>query len=189
VREQQAIEGTVEVTAEQKLPGVFRITARVVNDVQMDPSLIKERDAALMRALVSTHIVLTLADGDFASQTDPPPGLEPIVSECSNIGCWPVLVGEENDRRTMLASPIILYDYPKLAPQSPGDLFDGTEIDEILTLRIMTLTDDEKRQVAAVDHRAADMLARTENLAREQLMNLHGTVRTLQPAVCEEQHG
>ncbi len=41
-------------------------------------------------------------------------------------------------------SPIILYDYPQIAPESAGDFFDSTEMDEMLTLRIMTLTDDEK---------------------------------------------
>ena len=34
----------------------------------------------------------------------------------------------------MLSAPIILYDYPQIAPESPGDLFDLTEIDELLTL-------------------------------------------------------
>jgi hypothetical protein len=60
------------------------------------------------------------------------------VADCKNIGTWPVLVGEEGQCDTMLSSPIILYDYPKIAPESAGDLFDGTEIDEILSLRIMT---------------------------------------------------
>ena len=49
-----------------------------------------------------------------------------------------MLVGEEGERDTMLSSPIILYDYPQIAPESPGSLFDGTEIDEILSLRILT---------------------------------------------------
>ena len=81
----------------------------------------------------------------------------------------------------MLSAPIILYDYPQIAPESPGDLFDSTEIDEILTLRILTLTDDEKQAMAAVDERARALLERTESMAREQLMGLHGTVRGLRP--------
>jgi len=95
--------------------------------------------------------------------------------------------GSEQD--TMLASPIILYDYPQLAPESPGDLFDSTEIDEILTLRILTLTDEEKRAAASLDPRARDLLERTESLAREQLMNLHGTIRGLRPAAQEQANG
>jgi len=62
----------------------------------------------------------------------------------------------------MLASPIILYDYPQIAPESPGDLFDGTEIDEILALRIMTMTDDEKREMRNTDVRARRILERTK---------------------------
>ena len=81
----------------------------------------------------------------------------------------------------MLSAPIILYDYPQIAPESPGDLFDSTEIDEILTLRILTLTDDEKRAMASVDERARALLERTESMTREQLMGLHGTVRSLRP--------
>ena len=69
----------------------------------------------------------------------------------------------------MLSSPIILYDYPQVSPESPGDLFDSTEIDEILTLRILTLSDEEKRAVASVDAHAGDLLSRTESLAREQV--------------------
>ena len=79
----------------------------------------------------------------------------------------------------MLSSPIILYDYPQLAPESAGDLFDGTEIDEILSLRILTLTDDEKEQVRASDERARAMLDRTENLPPEVWERLHGAVRGL----------
>ena len=69
-------------------------------------------------------------------------------------GVLTVLVGAQGERDTLLASPIILYDYPEIAPESPGDLFDGTEIDEILTLRILAMTDEEKREMAAVDERA-----------------------------------
>ena len=74
----------------------------------------------------------------------------------------------------MLSSPIILYDYPQIAPESPGDLFDGTEIDEILTLRILTMTDREKREMRHTDERVRRLLERTESLPPEQLINLHG---------------
>jgi len=81
----------------------------------------------------------------------------------------------------VLSSPIILYDYPQIAPESAGDLFDGTEIDEILSLRIMTLTDDEKREMSQSDERARQMLERTESMPVEQLMKLHGVLRGLRP--------
>jgi hypothetical protein len=104
--------------------------------------------------------------------------MEVHLAGCKNAGAWPVLVGDPGVDGTMLAAPIILYDYPKIAAESPGDLFDGTEIDEILTLRVMTLTDEEKRDVASVDTRAREMLQRTEKLARGQLMSLHGSMRS-----------
>jgi hypothetical protein len=98
-----------------------------------------------------------------------------------NVGVWPVLAGEAGNKFTMLSSPIILYDYPQVAPESPGNLFDGGEIDEILTLRILTMTDEEKGEMAAVDGRARDLLARTESLSGEEMSRLHGAMRTLRP--------
>jgi hypothetical protein len=110
---------------------------------------------------------------------DPPARWRGAAKGCRNLGTWPVLVGSEGEKSTVLSAPIILYDYPEVAPESPGDFFDGTEIDEMLTLRIMTLTEEEKRQMAAVDDRTGDLLRRTEALAREQLLGLHGTIRGL----------
>jgi hypothetical protein len=107
--------------------------------------------------------------------------MKEFVGSCKNVGTWPVLVGEEGDRDTLLSSPIILYDYPQIAPESAGDLFDGTEIDEILSLRIMTLTDEEKREMSQSDERARQMLERTEAMPVEHLMKLHGVLRGLRP--------
>ena len=120
---------------------------------------------------------------------DPPEHWREAAAGCRNVGTWPVLVGEEEQKDTMLSAPIILYDYPRVAPESPGDLFDCTEIDEILTLRILTLTEDEKREMSAVDGRARALLERTEALAREQLLGLHGAVRGLRPLRREGDHG
>ena len=176
VRVQQRIDGAVEVSAERKADGVYQFTARVVNESPLEGAT-DDRDAALMRALASTHMILGVRGGAFASPTDPPPPLRELAAACQNVGCWPVLVGQPGQTDTLLVSPIILYDYPQVAPESPGDLFDGCEIDEILTLRILTMTDDEKRQATAIDPMAAEMLARTEALARDQMMNLHGALR------------
>jgi hydrogenase maturation protease len=96
------------------------------------------------------------------------------------------MVGEEGERGVMLSSPIILYDYPQIAPESAGELFDGTEIDEILTLRIMTLTDEEKREMRGADERARRILERTEMLPAEQLMKMHGAMRSVPPRKEEE---
>ena len=108
-----------------------------------------------------------------------PSDLKNLAASCENVGAWPVLVGAVGQRDTMLASPIILYDYPQIAPESPGDLFDGTEIDEILALRIMTMTEDEKREMRMTDDRARKILERTEALPVQHLAKLHGTLREL----------
>ena len=138
-------------------------------------------------SLASTHTVLGVQDGRFVSLLAPPEPLGDLAANCKNVGTFPVLVGEEGQCDTLLSSPIILYDYPQIAPESAGDLFDGTEIDEILSLRIMTLTDDEKREMSQSDDRARAMLERTETMPVEQLMKLHGVLRGLRPLKEETQ--
>ena len=120
-----------------------------------------------------------MAEGQFVSLMDPPDGLRPLAAGCQNVGTWPVLVGDERRREFMLSSPIILYDFPQIAPESAGDLYDGTEVDEILTLRIQTLTDEEKREMRELDDRSRAILERTESLPSEQLAKMHGAVRGL----------
>jgi hydrogenase maturation protease len=189
VRRQQAIEGLIEIGVTQKADDLRKVTLKILNRTDLDVAQNSGRDDALMRTLVSMHVMLGVGGGELISLTDAPDKWQTAAAECKNIGLWPVLIGTGAEYDTMLASPIILYDYPQLAPESPGDLFDSTEIDEILTLRILTLTDEEKRSAASVDPRARDLLARTESLAREQLMNLHGTMRGVAPARQEQGHG
>ena len=109
---------------------------------------------ALRRSLVGAHTLLAVRDGALRLAARSAAGARPRPRRCANLHTWPVLVGTEGSGDVVLSSPIILYDYPAIAPESPGDLCDGTEIDEILTLRIMTLTDDEKREARATDARA-----------------------------------
>jgi hypothetical protein len=71
-----------------------------------------------------------------------------------------------------------LYDYPAVAPESAGPLFDATEIDEILTLRVMTLTDEEKAAARATTRIAAAIIDRCDNLSPEELQRLHGICAT-----------
>jgi hypothetical protein len=186
VRKQESIEGTIEVSAERVGDNLFKATARILNRASLEDAHSSSRDEALMRSLLSTHTILGLHDGEFVSLLDPPEALRDQARACENIGAWPVLVGEAGERDCMLSSPIILYDYPEIAPESPGDLFDGTEIDEILTLRIMTLTDEEKRAMRGVDERARRILERTETMPVEQMMKMHGAMRSLRSAEEEE---
>ena len=92
-----------------------------------------------------------------------------------------MLVGDGDDR-VMLSSPIILYDHPAVAPESHGDLFDATEIDEILALRVLTLTDEEKAEARGTDPRAAAIVDRIDDMAPEVWERLHGTLRAVAPA-------
>ncbi len=173
IREQHAVSGAVELSAECAADSLYKVTVRVRNDTPLPDALRGDRDAALLRALASMHAILGILDGEFLSMIDPPDAWREIAAGCRNIGTWPVLVGEPEARDTMLSAPIILYDYPQVAPESPGDMFDATEIDEILTLRILTLTEDEKRAMSDVDDRARALLERTESLARAA----HGAAR------------
>lgn len=179
VRQQQAVEGAIEVTAERAAEDAFKITIRILNLTPFEDAGQKSRDEALMRSFVSTHTILSVRDGEFVSLLDPPDALSEAASLCRNTGTYPVLAGEEGTRDCMLSSPIILYDYPQIAPESAGELFDGTEIDEILTLRIMTLTDEEKHEMRGADERARQILERTETLPAEQLMKMHGAMKSL----------
>ena len=176
---QELIKATVELESQHAGPGLWKLTLRVSNETPLEPL---EAHAALMRSMASTHAVLTLRGGEFVSLLNPPEQYRDRAAACRNIGVWPVLVGENDERDTMLASPIILYDYPQVAPESPGDFFDSTEMDEMLTLRVLTLTDEEKREMREGDERARQILERTEALAPEQLMKLHGALRSLRPA-------
>jgi hypothetical protein len=176
VREKETVTGTIELSASVVAENVFRVRVRIRNRTPC-PKQQNSREQIALRSLASTHMIFGVDCGSFVSLTDPPPGLCEAARACQNTGGWPVLVGEEGATDTVLFSPIILSDYPQIAPESPGDFFDGTEIDEMLTLRILTLTDEEKRAMAAVDSRAGELLARTEARAREHLLSLHGTVR------------
>jgi hydrogenase maturation protease len=179
-RRQEAIEGKVTLSTERMGEHLFKLRIHLRN-VTPTESAAQNRDRALMHSLVSTHMVLGVRDGEFVSLLEPPEELQELAAQCQNVGVWPVLVGEPGQRDTMLASPIILYDYPQIAPESAGDLFDGTEIDEILSLRIMTLTDEEKREIRQSDDRARQILDRTEAMPAEQFMKLHGALRGLRP--------
>jgi hypothetical protein len=158
----------------------WRVRVRCENETACaDPA--QPRDTALRSALVGLHLLFEVEQGAFVSLADPPDWARDAASACENARVWPVLAGAEGDRTLLLAAPIILSDHPEVAPESPGDLFDATEIDEILSLRTMTLTDAEKREARATDPRAAQIIDRCDHLSPELLDRLHGAVRSLRP--------
>jgi hypothetical protein len=155
-----------------------RVTCVVTNTSPFDGSA---RDEALRRTFLACHVVLRARDGEFVSALDPPETLRDAADACRSEGLWPVLVGVEPDRTTMFASPMILDDYPHVAPESPGDHFDGGEIDELLVHSIRALTDEEHREIRETDPRARELLERALALAPGEVARLHGAVRDQHP--------
>jgi hypothetical protein len=182
IREWKAVNGSVEIRSLNCHDEVVRLTVQVDNLTENDPTVpfsSATREDTLLHSLVSAHTILGTENGEFLSLLEPPTGFEDSVAQCHNLGTWPVLATGTAD--AMLSSPIILYDHPQIAPESAGNLFDSTEIDEILSLRILTLTEEEKREMRQSDDRTRGILERTENMPEEQFMKLHGILRGLKP--------
>lgn len=176
------LETTIAQPREQSLGSA----ALSFHSAPLSPNLhkltVKLRNTGETETLISAHAVISVAEGALVSATDPPPEFADAAAQCVNAGVWPVLIGAAGARDTILAAPIILPDYPEVAPESAGDLCDATEIEEILTLRILTLTEEEKAEVRASESRARQILERAETLPTEHLLKLHGTIRGLAPA-------
>ena len=172
VRTRRALHGRLDISAE--LDGdLLRISIEVRNTA----SPAADKDDAIATSTIGTHLLLSVADGEFVSLLEPPDSAAPAVSRCSHHRCFPVLAGPPGEMSLVLVSPIILYDHPEIAEQSKGALYDSTEIDEILTLRIMTMTDEEKAQARATDPLAAQIIDRCDTMSPEAMLDLHGVLR------------
>jgi hypothetical protein len=179
VRRRERVSGIVSVQA-GPLPGPWsaaRLRVRVDNHSAPDP-VPRTRDEALPTALVAAHLIIGVEGGQFVSMIDPPEWARQEVEACQNLGCWPVLAGPGGGRQVMLSTPIIMYDHPEVAEESPGELYDGTEIDEILILRTLALSDAEKQEARATDPRAAALIDRVEALDAADFDRMHGTIRS-----------
>ncbi|MCC2274483.1 hypothetical protein LKL35_03390 [Streptomyces sp. ET3-23] len=182
VRERLPLRATARLQAEELdgARGLFLLRLRTENTGAAGP--LSTRTEALRHALIATHSILGGDGLCFLSLLDPPRWARPYTARCRNLHTFPVLAGEPGSCEVVLSSPIILHDHPQVAPESPGDLHDAAEIDEILTLRTLLLTDAEKREARATDRRAADILDRVEAMPPEILARLHGAIRSLAPA-------
>lgn len=176
-RTQHEVRGIIQASARKIRDNVWKLTIDVINTGSRTFE-VRNRDEALLRSMLTAHCIVSSVGGEFVSLLDPPDDLQEVAASCVNVGNLPVLVGENGERDVVLCSPILLYDYPQIAPESLGDFFDATEMDEMLTLRVMTLSDEEKKEMAA-DGRMRELLERTEQSAREQLIRTHGTIRGL----------
>ena len=181
VRTRWALTGTVQLTPRAGLDARLTVlTLRVANETVWAPGAVAgwtARDVAARRSFVGTHLLLAAEGCRFLSLLDGPSWAEADASSCLQHRCWPVLIAADDGSDAVLVAPIILGDHPTIAPESAGDLFDATEIDEILTLRVMTMTEAEKAEARGTDPRAAAILARCDTMSDDALSRLHGTRR------------
>jgi hypothetical protein len=179
VRELVPVDATVRVTATPVSGGspYLKVAVTVANTTAWDDGDMA-RAGAIASSLVAVHTMLAADGATFVSLLDPPDDVAEVARGCRSDGTYPVLVGDET---VVLSSPIILYDHPEVAEQSPGDLFDLTEIDEILALRVMTLTDAEKAEARGTDARSAGIIDRCDTLSPESMSRLHGQMRPVEP--------
>jgi hypothetical protein len=186
IRTQNTLEIEAQVHIEDLRDGLHKLRVQILNVTPCDEVANRSREEAMLFSLASSHLILKIQNGAFVSLLDSPPEYADAAEKCESVGTYPVLVGNDGDRTVMLSSPVILYDYPKIAPESAGNLFDGTEIDEILTLRILALTDAEKAEMRQGDERARRMLERIE-ANPEHLANLHGAIRSIDKVESSDQ--
>ncbi|MEZ0050564.1 hypothetical protein ABIA30_001562 [Mycobacterium sp. MAA66] len=172
VRTREELHAELTVRSEPD-DGLLRVSLEVRNTAATPT----DKNIAIARSLIGTHLIMEVTGGEFVSLLEPPDSAAGAVSRCRQHRCFPVLAGAPGNTTLMLVSPIILYDHPQIAEQSDGALFDSTEIDEILTLRVMTMTDEEKAQARATDPRAAQIINRCDAMSPEALLNLHGVLR------------
>jgi hypothetical protein len=180
VRQRWTVAATINARLEP-IAGLYRLSVSIDNQEPVDG--LAGKDDAVRRSLLGTHMIIESHDPQvaFVSVIDPPDYAQEAAQQCIQHRCWPVLAGEPGEASAVLGSPIILYDYPEIAGESTGSLFDATEIDEILMLRVLTMTDAEKAEARATDPKAAEIIDRCDAMSPEDLMRLHGTFRDPDP--------
>jgi hypothetical protein len=176
VRRRRALRGEVTLGSTAADGGLLRLRVSVANTAGPSTGP-PDRQEAVAKSFIGAHVLLALQGADFVSLLDPPGRASAAAASCTQHRCWPVLAGPEGQTDVLLLSPIILYDHPAVAPESSVALFDSTEIDEILTLRVLTLTDEEKAEARATDPRAAAIIDQCEAMSPEELQQLHGILR------------
>ena len=159
----------VRLGAEPLERGVFEVTLRVENRTACAEG--QDRAGALAHSLLSTHPLVRVSGGRFRSPLERP---RPCVNT------FPVLATPADD--AVLGAAIVLPDHPQIAPESRGDLFDSTEIEEALLLHVQTLTDAEREQIGRADPAVAEMVARAAAATPDDILALHGRVTLRDPA-------
>jgi hypothetical protein len=186
IRTRAAISAELDIAVERDddVAGLYRVSVTVRNT----GAAVADKDTAIATSLIGTHVIAEVVGGEFISLLEPPDSAAGSVSRLIQHRCFPVLAGRPGERDLLLISPIILYDHPEIAEQSEGALYDSTEIDEILTLRVMTMTDEEKAQARATDPLAAAIIDRCDSMSPEAMQQLHGILRNPHAPVSGLEH-
>jgi len=158
------LRGEIALDVEEVEPGLRRVTLRIENRT---PFAGGTRAEALEHALISTHPLLRVRGGTFVSPLEAP--------SCTNVNTWPVLAADDDS--AILGAAIVLPDHPQLAPESRGNLFDNTEIEEALLLHVHALSDAEREEIAAGDPAVREMVERALTSTPDEIMRLHGMMR------------
>ncbi len=161
--EADGLRGLATLELEPSEPARVRLRVRNLTEVPAGLS----RSEALTRSLVSTHAVLRAPGARFVSPLE--------AGGCENVNTWPVLVGADDD--ALLAAAIVLPDHPRIAPESLGNLFDGTEIEEALLLHVHALSDAEREAIGEQDGPVRELVARASSTSAEEIARLHGALR------------
>lgn len=172
------VRGAVRMAAQRFDETLVRVTFDVRNETAVAAGL--DRAEALRFSLLSTQLLARVRDGRFLSPVAPPPEAAAAVMACAAVNTFPVLASDADD--ALLGAAIALPDHPQLAPESGGDLFDATEIEEALLLHVLALSDDEREQAAAHDPAVRAMLARAVSATPAEIVALHGRVTVRDPA-------
>jgi hypothetical protein len=183
--EERVLTVSLEYSVKKLEDTLYRIAVKVANESPLAADPVVARREAQASAFTSAHLLMAARDGAFVSLLDPPAQYSAAAQACANRGVYPVLAAPEGNRHLMLCAPIILYDHPQIAPESPGDFFDSTEMDEMLVLRVLTLTETEKQEMRLSDPHARAILERVEQFADRGLLSVHGATHSVTPSAGE----
>ena len=160
--EVDGLRGRVRMAAFAAGPDRWVATLCVHNTTDVAADL--DRAAALRASLLSTHPLLCLSGGRFVSPLE--------AEDCDSVNTFPVLATASDD--ALVGATIVLPDHPQIAPESRGDLFDGTEIEEALLLHVLALSDGEREAIACDDPAVRAMVERAAAATPEDIAALHG---------------
>ena len=174
-----AVRGRLRLRAEPAGDGLARVAICVKNETPCAADA--DRATALRAALLSTHPLLRVTGGRFVSPLERAGAAGAAVTAAASVNTFPVLATDEDD--VLLGAAVVLPEHPELAPESRGDLFDGTEIEEALLLHVLALSGPERDAITRQDPAVQAMIERSSAATPAELLALHGRTVLRDPAV------